>query len=389
MTGPPLASITTVGGREWGEGRRESQTPRGDGLSRLRRAVAVVVLVLAGVPGVAGAQVDDREAAQRRANRAAEELSKAIEERARADDTVSHLETRVARVDERVAATRAEVAQLAIRQYVQGTAPITRLLRMADANQVVRAQQYASVVASTSTAALEHYRADKEDLQVEVAALEQEQAARAGAIEDLRRRQADAVRELERLARIEEQARAAREEQQRRTEAAASAAATTAAPRAAGADIPATTTPSARPAATPTTVPAPAAGGGAWLCPVQGPRAFTNDYGAPRGGGSGHQGNDILAPKGTPVVANVNGVVTQRNGAVSGLAYFLAGDDGNRYFGAHLDSFGASGRVAAGTVIGRVGNTGDASGGPPHLHFEIHPNGSGYTNPYSTLIKYC
>ncbi len=127
----------------------------------------------------------------------------------------------------------------------------------------------------------------------------------------------------------------------------------------------------------------------AWICPVQGPRAFSNDYGASRGGGSSHQGNDILAPKGTPVVANVGGVVTQRSGAVSGLAYFLAGDDGNRYFGAHLDSFGASGRVSAGTVIGKVGSTGDASGGPPHLHFEMHPGGSGYTNPFSTLTKYC
>ena len=97
---------------------------------------------------------------------------------------------------------------------------------------------------------------------------------------------------------------------------------------------------------------------------MQGPHAFSNDYGAPRGGGAQPPGNDILAPRGTPVVANVGGVVTQRYGVVSGLAYFLAGDDGNRYFGAHLDSFGASGRVAAGTVIGTVGNTGDAVRGP-------------------------
>ncbi|HVM02572.1 MAG TPA: M23 family metallopeptidase, partial [Acidimicrobiales bacterium] len=135
--------------------------------------------------------------------------------------------------------------------------------------------------------------------------------------------------------------------------------------------------------------PAAVAGGAEWICPVQGPLAFSNDYGAPRGGGASHMGNDILAARGTPVVANVSGVVTHRTGAISGLAYFLAGDDGNRYFGAHLDSFGASGRVAAGTVIGTVGNTGDAAGGPPHLHFEIHPGGSGNVNPYPTLVRYC
>ena len=354
--------------------------------------MAVLVLMLAGVPGAAGAQVDDLQAAQRRANQAAAELAKAQEAQALAGDTVAHLEARVRRVEERVAAVRSDVAQLGVRQYVQGTFRINRLLRMTDANQVVRAQQYASVVASTSTEALEQYRADKEDLRVEVEALEREQAERDAAIEDLRRRQAEAVRELGRLARLEEQARAAREEQQRRAEAAAAAATSTTVPRAPGAPAPAitaTTTPAPARPATPTTLPAPAAAGGDWICPVQGPHAFSNDYGAPRGGGSSHMGNDILAPKGTPVVANVGGVVTQRNGATSGLAYFLAGDDGNRYFGAHLDSFGASGRVSAGTVIGTVGNTGDAAGGPPHLHFEIHPGGSGYTNPYPTLTKYC
>lgn len=361
----------------------------------LRRlaVVAAILLLFAGVPGIAGAQVDDLQAAQRRANRAADELSKAEEAEAIAEDTVANLEARVSRIEERVVAVRSEVAQLAVRQYVQGTVRLTRLLRMVDANQVVRAQQYASVVASTSTEALEQYRADKEDLRVEVAALEREQADRDAAIEALRRRQADAVRELERLARLDEQARALREEQQRRAEAAAAAAAAPApsAPGPAPAEGPGASPTTAAPArpATPTTLPAPAPTTGDWVCPVRGPLAFSNDYGAPRGGGSSHMGNDILAPKGTPVVANVSGVVTQRNGAISGLAYFLAGDDGNRYFGAHLDSFGASGRVSAGTVIGTVGTTGDASGGPPHLHFEIHPGGSGYTNPYSTLTKYC
>jgi murein DD-endopeptidase MepM/ murein hydrolase activator NlpD len=349
--------------------------------------LAVVAVLPA---GAAAAAPHDVEAAQRRADQAADDLAAVTEEVARADDTVADLETRVARVDARVASVRDQVRDLAIRQYVQGTSHLTRLLRMADANDVVRAQQYASVVAETSTASLEQYRADKEDLRAEVDALEREQRARQAVLADLRRRQEAAVKELDRLARLEEAARLAREEEQRRT----AATATTTTAGAAGTPAPgqatAPTSAAAAPATTPTTrAPAPATASGDWVCPVQGPHAFSNDYGAPRGGGSSHMGNDILAKKGTPVVANVSGVVTQRNGAVSGLAYFLAGDDGNRYFGAHLDSFGASGRVSAGTVIGTVGNTGDAAGGPPHLHFEMHPGGSGYTNPYTTLKKYC
>ena len=355
----------------------------------------MLLMIVAALPAPVLAAPDDVQAAQRRADKAAAELSAAQEQMARADDTVTHLEGRVAHVEARVADVRDQVRQLAVRMYVQGTSRITRLLRMADANEVVRAEQFASVIAETSTEALEQYRADMEDLRVEVAALEREQKARAAVVEDLRRRQNDAVRELDRLARAEEEARAAREQQERRAQAATAATAGpgtpgTAAPSAAPRAQEAPAGGVAAPATTPTTrAPAPQVASGDWICPVQGPRTFSDDYGDPRGGGRSHQGNDILAPKGTPVVANVSGVVTQRNGAISGLAYFLAGDDGNRYFGAHLDSFGASGRVSAGTQIGTVGTTGDAVGGPPHLHFEIHPGGSGYTNPYPTLRKYC
>jgi peptidoglycan LD-endopeptidase LytH len=269
---------------------------------------------------------------------------------------------------------------------------------MADANQIVRAQQFSHFIAGGSTDALRQYRAEVGDLREEQRALEREQGSRAGAFDDLRQRRAEAIREVEQLGRAAEQARAAgaakaAEEQARAAAAARSAPTTTAATSAAAEATPE----ERRPAATPSPAPSPpqAPQGGApvgsaeWVCPVQGPRSFTNDYGAPRGGGASHQGNDILAPRGTPVVANVAGVVTQRTGAISGLAYYLAGDDGDEYFGAHLDSFGASGRVSAGTVIGTVGDTGDAVGGPPHLHFEIHPGGSGNVNPYPTLTKYC
>jgi len=126
------------------------------------------------------------------------------------------------------------------------------------------------------------------------------------------------------------------------------------------------------------------------MCPVQGPRAFTNDWGQPRSGGRTHKGTDILAPRGTPVVASVSGTVRGHNSRLGGISYYLHGDDGNTYFGTHLQSLsGASGRVSQGTVLGYVGNTGNARGGPTHLHFEIHPGGGRAVNPYPTLRQHC
>ena len=128
---------------------------------------------------------------------------------------------------------------------------------------------------------------------------------------------------------------------------------------------------------------------GGWRCPVDGPVSFVNDFGVTKPGGRFHNGVDVYAPRGTPVVAPVAGYVEQSRGSRAGLQVRLRGNDGHAYIGTHLDSFGAAGQVQAGTVIGTVGNTGNAVGTPPHLHFEIHLDGKRLTNPYPSLRSAC
>jgi len=129
--------------------------------------------------------------------------------------------------------------------------------------------------------------------------------------------------------------------------------------------------------------------GGTWTCPVQGRRDFTDSYRAPRSGGRVHAGTDIFAFRGSPVVAPVDGRIRHSNGKIAGLAFYLYGDDGVTYYGAHLDSLTAKpGRIKAGAQIGTVGDTGNAKGTTPHLHFEIHRGGHA-VNPYTTLRRWC
>jgi peptidoglycan LD-endopeptidase LytH len=131
---------------------------------------------------------------------------------------------------------------------------------------------------------------------------------------------------------------------------------------------------------------------GNWVCPVQGPVSFTDTFGAPRGGGRRHQGNDLFSPGGTPLVAVTNGSVLFQSDRLGGLAAYVQGHDGNTYYYAHLSDYvGGARGVNAGELIGHVGNTGDASGGPTHLHFEIRPGGPNgrAIDPYATLAAHC
>jgi len=135
----------------------------------------------------------------------------------------------------------------------------------------------------------------------------------------------------------------------------------------------------------------PAQFNGSYACLVGPNNAYRDTWGAPRSGGRRHKGTDVFAPMGSPSYAVTDGVVTRTtNGGNAGLSIYVRGTDGNEYFYAHMSSLVVrSGRVRAGQLIARVGNTGNARGGPAHIHFEVHPGGGSPVNPYPYVRRFC
>ena len=123
------------------------------------------------------------------------------------------------------------------------------------------------------------------------------------------------------------------------------------------------------------------------LFPVNGGYSFVDDWHAQRKGHL-HQGIDIAAAAGTPVVAVLDGRISSMyHGGIGGIELFLTAAAGDRFLYCHFSRYApglhAGQDVTAGYVIGYVGATGDATG--PHLHFEIHPHGGAPIDPYPYL----
>jgi hypothetical protein len=142
--------------------------------------------------------------------------------------------------------------------------------------------------------------------------------------------------------------------------------------------------------------------------PILGEATWTDDFGDPRGQG-GHEGNDIMAPRRALVLAAEAGRVEfHTTSARAGCMLYLNGKSGTQYLYIHLnndltDSNDNQGKcvagvayakglkngakVRAGEVIAYNGDSGDADGINPHLHFEVHPNGGGAVSPHRHLKK--
>jgi murein DD-endopeptidase MepM/ murein hydrolase activator NlpD len=135
-----------------------------------------------------------------------------------------------------------------------------------------------------------------------------------------------------------------------------------------------------------------------WVCPVPGGR-FINDWGFPRAPNRRHEGTDVFAPTGTPVLAPTDAVVVELDATdrfdgrrdLGGVTVTLEGDR-HRYYLAHLDAIepalAVGDEVGAGTLVGWVGRSGNARTTPPHLHLGWYVDRVA-VNPYVSLAVAC
>ncbi len=346
---------------------------------------------------------------------------------------IEALSQQVARIDAEVTALRAQMIEIAVQRYIDsGTPP--PILAGDDINRQAVADALARFVTEGSFDIIDDYRQardDLEQLQAELAervrhqeeligqagrAAEQVQAElreigdvyleiaprlyeqdrlldsleeeeRRRLAEELRRRQAEEARRLEA---VRAAAQAAAEAAAAR--AAAEAAAAAATPGTGTGELPPVRPGEPTAGATPAAPELPvlrAAGG--WVCPLGGPFSHFDDFGAPRHYGGRHKGNDLISPTGTPVLAVESGRVEHRANRIGGNSAYIFADSGNYYYNTHLSAYEnvGVGWVPAGTVIGYVGDSGNAAG-LPHLHFEYHLGGRGnHINPYPIVHEAC
>jgi murein DD-endopeptidase MepM/ murein hydrolase activator NlpD len=375
--------------------------------------------------------------ARDRANAAAQSFLDAQSELEVLQDDATRLELEAKQLEATVADLRSQVESVALARFIgTGSSGIPLLTGLQDPQEQVQAAVFVDLMTNTGSDALDQYDVAQKDLAATRRDLERRRGDIEAQKEVFARLQTDAENEVQRLREVEakrlndEAVRKALEaklaaERERADEAARAAAeaAARAAPNPGAQQTqsaaqtpttdgsgssdgssdstapPSTAAPANQGASggtsggrtgvsgggnTPVAPPSAPAVVGGLVCPIPG-SAYGDTFGAARSGGRRHEGVDMLAPSGTPIFAVIGGFASFKQTNLGGNSVSLAGDDGTRYFYAHLSSFeGSSRRVSQGELIGYAGDTGNARG-VPHLHFEVHPGGGAAINPTPTV----
>jgi murein DD-endopeptidase MepM/ murein hydrolase activator NlpD len=395
------------------------------GLTRWIVALVAIALASALVPAGSNASAQDPaavraaqeiQAARDRANAAAQAMFDAESKLDTLSVAIADAEKQLAAVEAQAAGMRSSLQADAQRSFVNSGSSMPLLIDLDQANAGITADRQASVARGAASVELDDFDTVMKQVKSQRADLERQKEATANARTQFERLQKDAEAEVVKLAEVEKQRLAdvavQRElERQRKIradqEAAAAAAAAAKTARTSssgssrsgssgGSSTSSGTSGGSAPTPTPRGIvatPAPASpppsnAGSGMVCPVAGPRAFADTWGAARSGGRSHEGVDMMSPQGTPLVAVESGYVQFKTTRLGGNSVWLNGGSGTRYFYAHLSAWeGSSRNVSRGEVIGYVGHTGNTTAN--HLHFEVHPGGGRAVNPYPYVRAVC
>jgi murein DD-endopeptidase MepM/ murein hydrolase activator NlpD len=365
------------------------------------RILSGLLVVAVAIPAVAQVTDEDIDRARAEVNRIteqsaelAQQVTDAYGRQAALGDEIESLRSSIEFARITIGETEARLEDLAVELYMGSTSGVSLSMLFSSADQEYPAgMEYLHEVRGVDDSVVSQLQVLREELDRQTVtlgdALDEQVTLTAdletmanqlqGQLSDAQKVYDDLVAQQQR----EEEERRRQEEERLRREAEAAARAATATTSG--------STATTAPSATPTTAPAVPDGKGA--CPVAGAVSFTDSWGAPRSGGRTHKGVDMIAARGTPVVAVYSGKVYRTsNSSLGGLSVYFTSDAGDLYYYAHLDSYGDITRgehVSAGYVLGYVGSTGNAPDWLPHLHWEYHPGGGSAVDPYPLAKKLC
>ena len=392
-------------------------------MKRLARILSGFLMVGLAVPALAQVTNDDIDSARREVNRITDESAEigqqvieAYGRQAALDQEITDLRESIEFAQLKIAETEARLEELAVKLYMGSTSGASlSVLFTASDQEYPAGMEYLREVSGVDEDVVGQLRTFRGELDRQTMRLDealQEQVVLASELETLSSQlqedlveaqqvydglvQKQAEEEAARRAAEERARRAAEEEARQAAQDAANATSTTAAAPATtsgGSEDDGATTTAASPATTTTSASPPPQPSGSGTCPVAGAVSFTDSWGAPRSGGRSHKGVDMIAARGTPIVAIYSGRVYRlSNSALGGKSVYFYSDAGDLYYYAHLDDFadispGLS--VPVGYVLGYNGSTGNAPNYLPHLHFEYHPGGGAAVNPYPLVKGLC
>lgn len=388
-------------------------------MKRLSRLLSALLVVAFALPALAQVTDQDIDRARQEVNRITAESADigqqvidAYGRQAALEQEISDLRESIDFARLKIAETEAKLEELAVELYMGSTSGASLSVLFSSTDQEYPAgMEYLRNVSGVNEDVVGQLRTFRDELDRQTTRLDEalgEQVVVAGELEALSAQlqddlvaaqviyddlvQQQAEEEAERQRQEEERRRQEEAARQAAAQAAANATSTTEAATTSGGSDDAQTT-STTAATTTTTGAPPPAPSGSGTCPVAGAVSFTDTWGAPRSGGRSHKGVDMIAARGTPIVAIFSGRVYRLStSSLGGNSVYFYSDAGDLYYYAHLDSYGdiSPGQaVPVGYVLGYNGSSGNAPDYLPHLHFEYHPGGGAAVNPYPLVKDLC